>query len=163
MTDVRDRLATLASDAGKEIARLGQVETIDVRDELRYRVWPLVADLIDLVQATQAADDGELPPTLPVDVVARAVGLMLSMANRLGELLPKPEMERFARAAAEVTEELLSFCDPDELAAIIGREHRPTDGTQSPPEDAPIDATIVESEPMLVADAETSIEAEPQS
>jgi hypothetical protein len=154
MTDVRDQLATLASLAGKEIERLGQVQSVDARDELRYRVWPVVADLIDVVQAAQDVEEPEaLPATIPVEVVARAVGLMLSMANRLGQLLPKSEMDRFALAAAEVTEDLLSFCDPDELAAFMGRE--PASETYSEDarhDDTPIEATFVEEPAPPTAD-----------
>jgi hypothetical protein len=95
MTDIRAQLADLASSAGKESMRLARVERIDAREELQVRVWPFLADLVDLIETSLLDDEGP-PVTIPVETVARAVGLLLSMANRLGGVVPKTEMDEIA-------------------------------------------------------------------
>jgi hypothetical protein len=151
MLDVRDQLATLANGAGKEIARLARLEGVDPRDELRYRIWPFLAEIVDVIEASLDEEEAE-PATVPVDVVARAVALLLSMANRLGEVLPKDEMDALAARAAQTTEELMSLCDPDELAMYAQQQHEPVDVTfdeESPAENTVIDTTLAELEPAL--------------
>jgi hypothetical protein len=123
MTQSRDALADLASSAGTEIARLTRIDKVDARDELRFRLWPFLAELAETFQ--RALGDDRDPATIPVDVVARAVGLLLTMANQLGDFLSKEEMEELARRAAVVTEELMGLCDPDELAAYVEPNRNP--------------------------------------
>jgi hypothetical protein len=146
MTDIRAQLADMASSAGKESMRLARVNRVDAREELQIRVWPFLADLVDLIETSLIDDDGP-SITIPVEIVARAVGLLLSMANRLGGLVPKAEMDGFALRAAEVTEELMSLCDPDELALYIqtgNASQRFAEETAAP--DPIIDATLVEED-----------------
>jgi hypothetical protein len=124
MNDSRDALSDLVSGAGKEITRLARVESVDLRDELRFRVWPFLVDLGETLQT--ALDDEDDEASAPVDVIARAVGFMLTLINRLGDHLPSTYMEDIARRAAAVMEELMSLCDPDELAAYVANEGAPS-------------------------------------
>lgn len=117
MIDSHDALAELAASAGKEIARLGRIDAVDVRDELRFRLWPFLAELGEAIQ--RALDEDREPATVPVDLVARTVGLILTMANELGQHLPPATMEDLASRAASVAEELMELCDPDELARYV--------------------------------------------
>jgi hypothetical protein len=155
MNDSRDALSDLVSGAGKEIARLARVESVDLRDELRFRVWPFLVDLGETLQT--ALDDEDDEASAPVDVIARAVGFMLTLINRLGDHLPSAYMEDIARKAADVMEELMSLCDPDELAAYVANE-----GTPSPLADAhvlePGDADVIDTT-VETAAAETSAPA----
>src|SRR5262245_5790385 len=100
MNDSRDALAELVSSAGKEIARLGRIEAVDVRDELRFRLWPFLAELGEAVQT--ALDEERDPATVPVDLVARTVGLILTMANELGQFVTRAAMDDLAARAASV-------------------------------------------------------------
>jgi hypothetical protein len=144
MTEVRDQLADLASSAGKEIARLARVDAIDARNELQFRVWPFLAEMVDIIEDSLEADS-DPAMTIPVETVARAVALLLVMANRLGEVLPKSDMDALALRAAEVTEELMSLCDPDELALYVQREGAPAPyAEESSSARTMIDATLVE-------------------
>ena len=118
MIDSRDALAELVSSAGKEVARLGRVEVVDARDELRFRVWPFLAELAEAIQGVLDEEEEE-SATVPVDLVARTVGLILTMANELGRHLPPTLMEDLAARAASVAEELMQLCDPDELASYV--------------------------------------------
>jgi hypothetical protein len=120
MIDSREALAEQVSGAGKEVARLGRIETFDVRDELRFRLWPFLAELGEAVQF--ALDAEREPATVPVDLVARTVGLILTMANDLGRHVPPAAMEELAARAASVAEELMELCDPDELAGYVAAD-----------------------------------------
>ena len=104
MNDSRDALSDLVSGAGKEIERLARVESVDLRDELRFRVWPFLVELGETLHATLDEEVDEA--SAPVDVIARAVGVMLTLINRLGEHLAPAYMEDIARRAAAVMEEL---------------------------------------------------------
>ena len=137
MIDSRDALADLVSSAGKEITRLGRVEAVDVRDELRFRLWPFLAELGEAIQV--ALDEDREPPTVPVDLVARTVGLILAMANELGQHVSPAAMEALAARAASVAEELMALCDPDELASYVA-----ADGTHVPTFDRPPEEMIEE-------------------
>lgn len=117
MDDSRDALANLVSGAGKEIARLARVEAVDVRDELRFRVWPFLAELGETLSAMLDAEGDDA--SVPVDVIARAVGFMVTLIDALGEHRPSAEMEELARKAALIMEELMALCDPDELAEYV--------------------------------------------
>jgi hypothetical protein len=142
MNDSRDALSDLVSGAGKEVTRLARVESVDLRDELRFRVWPFLVELGETLHAALDEEVGEAPA--PVDVIARAVGFMLTLINRLGEHLPPAHMEDLARRAAAVMEELMSLCDPDELADYVASE-----GTPPPVVDAhvlePAEADVIDT------------------
>ena len=154
MIDSREALAELVSGAGKEVARLGRIETVDVRDELRFRLWPFLAELGEAVQF--ALDEEREPATVAVDLVARTVGLILTMANELGRHVPPAAMEELAARAASVAEELMELCDPDELASYIA-----ADGAHVPAFDRTVQGTIEEAV-ILDATAET-IESKSES
>jgi hypothetical protein len=83
MTEVRDQLANLASSAGKEITRLARVDTVNARDELQFRVWPFLAEMVDIIEDSLEADN-DPAMTIPVETVAHTVALLPVMANRLG-------------------------------------------------------------------------------
>ncbi|MCU1281259.1 MAG: hypothetical protein JWM53_4805 [bacterium] len=137
MNDSRDALAELVSSAGKEIARLGRIEAVDLRDELRFRLWPFLAELGEAIQV--ALDEEHDPATVPVDLVARTVSLILAMANELGQHVPPAAMEELAARAASVAEDLMELCDPDELASYIA-----ADGAHVTPFDRPVEGRLEE-------------------
>jgi hypothetical protein len=116
MSDSSDLLADLVSSARKELARLQRTEELDLRSELRHRVWPFLLELAEIAQESFVDDEAA---AISVDLVARAVGLVLGMANRLSEFVGEGEMQDLAARAAEVTEELMALCDPDELASYV--------------------------------------------
>jgi hypothetical protein len=157
MNDIRAQLADLASSAGKESMRLARVERIDAREELQVRVWPFLADLVDLIESSLIDEEGP-PLTIPVETVARAVQLLLFMANRLGGVLPKAEMDVIALRAAEVTEELMSLCDPDELALYVqaGTASQPNAEEAASPGTI-IDTTIVEDDGHATEDEDAPV------
>lgn len=159
MSDPRDVLDGIVNVAEREMARLGRIEIVDVRDELRFHVWPTLVDICEAVNAS--LEDDELPSTVPVDLVARTVGLILNMANELGQHLSSAEMTALAARAADVTEELMQLCDPDELAGYVDRdgEHHPIiDGELVTPDREPgiIDTTAEPETKDAVSDADAS-------
>lgn len=119
MIDPRDALAELAMSANKEQARLQRLGDVNLIDELRFRIWPF---LHDLTEATELlCEDLEDPGTVPVDTVARAVGLILTLAHTVGRYEQGAEYEKVLARAQESVAELLALCDPDEIAAFTAQ------------------------------------------
>jgi hypothetical protein len=148
MNDSRDALSDLVSGAGKEIERLARVESVDLRDELRFRVWPFLVELGETLHATLDEEVNEA--SAPVDVIARAVGVMLTLINRLGEHLAPAYMEDIARRAAAVMEELMNLCDPDDLAAYVANEGTPS-AIVDPHTLEPVDPDVIDTTAQTVA------------
>jgi hypothetical protein len=147
MTNVRNQLAVLASDAGKEIVRLAQLESVYARDELRWRVWPFLLELVEALQSSDGNNADERAPTISVDLVARTVCLLVWMGARLGKQVPRSEMDSMGMVAAEVTKDLIALCDPDELAAWKPAAAMHTD--EALPIAPALDAMLGGEEPQL--------------
>lgn len=124
MSELRARVAELARDAAKEVQRSRAPTGIPALDDHQRRWAPLLADLIEVVG--ELAEECEEAGAIPVDLVARAVGLIIAMVNQLGRPVPEAEVAEIAERAAEVTEELLALVDPDELAAYCRPDAAPT-------------------------------------
>ena len=164
MSEFRDALAELESSVAKEVARLSRPIAIDSRSELVFRVWPFLHELLD----TLLLLDDEEPPPVPVDLVARAVGLMMGMLNHLGQPMTQEQLGEIAAHVHDVAEGLIALVDADELAAYVADATQPAavepaplkviDVSPRPGAIAPAsieDATIVQSTPAPSAPAPT--------
>jgi len=155
MSDSRDALTALESAASKELLRLSRPIAIDPRAELVYRVWPFLQDLVEAIQEMDGDDE---PPPIPVDLVARCVGLLVGMVNHLGQPMAPEEIAQVAAHVQEVAEELIALVDPDELAEFVASVTQPE---QAPVPDNVIDMpAVAPAEPIVAAAEQPVAEAE---
>ena len=148
MNDTSDTLSAIASQAEREIARLAQLGDVNARAELQLRVWPTLLDLVEVVSEL-AGDDPE-PPSVPVDLVARAVGTILGLVQLLGKPVAEAQLQEIGVRTREVIEELIGLVDADELAAYCSEVTQESQGQAAPPV---IDTTAVEAAPAAAAPA----------
>lgn len=168
MSEFRDALSELESSVSKELARLSRPIAIDPRHELVFRIWPFLHELID---ALQLLGDDE-PPPVPVDLVARSVGLLMGMLNQLGQPVTQVQLSEIAAHVHELAEELIALVDPDELAEYVAAVTQPSSVESAAPKVIDVtpraeavthatvqDAIVVEQPPPATESAPPSVAA----
>jgi hypothetical protein len=141
-----DSGGTLSTAAEREQARLSRDGvTLDLRDELRFRVWPFLKDLADAVFAE------EPDPAVSIELVARTVSLLIGFVNNLGQPVSGDEAERIQKVVSGLVDEWICCCNQDQLAAFINaaQQNQPTAETPT------LDANT-EAQRELVTPADTA-------
>lgn len=145
MSEFRDALSQLEHAVSKEVARLSRPISIDARSELVFHLWPVVRDLIDALQWLENEE-----AAIPVDLIARTVGLMMGMLNHIGRPVAEEQLAEIAAHVQEVADELIALVDADELAAYVAsttaRPEQPISNDQPVAQPATVeDAVIVDA------------------
>lgn len=147
MSEFRDALSQLEHAVSKEVARLSRPISIDPRSELVFHIWPVLRELID---ALQLLDIGEA--AIPVDLVARTVGLMMGMLNHIGRPVAEEQLAEIAAHVQEVADELIALVDAEELAAYVAsataRPEPPVSNDQPVALIAPVEDAVIVDVPV---------------
>src|SRR5262245_1837851 len=104
----------LVETATFEAERLNRVEALDLRQELRLRVWPFLLDLCELL-----GQPDEPVGTVPAEPIARALAVIASLVEALGKPLTEADKVALVAQAEIAVGALATLVSPDALATLL--------------------------------------------